>query len=488
MKRNSIKINAILNVVKSTLSIVFPFITYPYAVRVLGAENIGRVSYSQSIVSYFALVAMLGLASYSVREGAKVKNDAEKFQEFTNQIFSINVIATIISYILLAISLAFVEQLSSYRILIMILSLSIALTTFGIDWINAIFEDYFYITLRSVIANVISLVLLFVLVHEPNDYYIYAFLTITSYIVNCFGNWFYCRRYVKVRFTFCLDLKKHLKPILILFANAVTISIYVNIDTTMLGWIKGDYAVGLYTVAVKIYNVVKTVLSAIYAVSVPRLALYAGEKRMTEYRSLYSRMWSYLSLLIIPAGVGLICVSDEIMVFMGGVEYMEASLSLQILAVSIIFAIYGGLLTACLNVTLNREAISLQATAISAMINTILNLAFIPLLSYVGAAITTAISELLVMWYCLFKLKNKSEYMERKPIFCSILHAAIASVAMFGAGCLIKLFMPLSMYRLVITVSVCILTYSAVLIILRDSVFSEFIRMVKNKILDHRKV
>ena len=72
-----IGINAILNVIKSGLSILFPIVTYPYALRVLGAENIGKVSYSQSIISYFGLLAMMGISTYGTREGAKIRNNRE---------------------------------------------------------------------------------------------------------------------------------------------------------------------------------------------------------------------------------------------------------------------------------------------------------------------------------------------------------------------------------------------------------------------------
>ena len=69
---------------------------------------------------------------------------------------------------------------------------------------------------------------------------------------------------------------------LIMFANIVTISVYVNFDTTMLGTMKGDYSVGLYTIAVKIYNIIKNIMAAIYSVTIPRLAQLYGKKEMEK--------------------------------------------------------------------------------------------------------------------------------------------------------------------------------------------------------------
>lgn len=71
MKARSITINAGLNVFRTILALVVPLITYPYVSRVLGAENLGKVNYVNSIVQYFVLFASLGISIYGIREGAK---------------------------------------------------------------------------------------------------------------------------------------------------------------------------------------------------------------------------------------------------------------------------------------------------------------------------------------------------------------------------------------------------------------------------------
>ena len=81
MKNKSLGINAILNAFKSALSIIFPLITYPYAFRILHASGIGKVNYSSSIVSYFSLIAALGISTYAVREGAKFRTNKSKFED-----------------------------------------------------------------------------------------------------------------------------------------------------------------------------------------------------------------------------------------------------------------------------------------------------------------------------------------------------------------------------------------------------------------------
>lgn len=486
-RKKNIGINAILNVTKQALSVLFPLITYPYALRILKADGIGKVSYAQTIISYFSLIAMMGVATYAVREGAKKKDDKEAFNKFANEIFTINLIFTLISYALLFFTIIFVPKLHAYRYLLLLQSLSIILTTLSVDWINTVYEDFWLITVRSIISHIISLCLLFVFVHDSNDYYVYALLTVVSNGLTCITNWFYCRRYATIRLTRHPNAKLHLKPLIILFANAVAISVYVNFDITMLGWIKGDYYVGLYTVSVKIYNIIKNIMVAIYAVAIPRLAYYIGNNRTTEYKKIYSDLWGYLSLLLIPSSIGVVCIAPEIMLFMGGEEFVSSAPSLQILATALIFAIFGGLITACLNVTLGREKDNLIATVISAVINCGLNVCFIPSFAHYGAAFTTLVSEAFVFLFCFIRIPNKCIYMDGQIIKKSLVHAVVGSGGIIGYSLVVRHFIENSLWETVIIVSGSVVLYMVILILFKDSYMSMAINKIECKIMRKKK-
>ena len=478
-KQKNIGVNAVLNVIKSGLSVIFPLITYPYAIRVLGAEGIGKVTYGNSIISYFALIAMLGVTTYAVREGSKCKDNKDEFVKFTNEVFTINIVFTVLAYVLLALGVTFASGFNDYKGLLFLQSISIILTTLGVDWINTVYEDFLFITIRSIIAHLLSLILLFIFVHKPEDYHLYALLTVTTNGLTCISNWFYCRKYAKVRITFHPNFSKHLKPLLILFVNAVAVSIYVNFDTTMLGWIKGDYYVGLYAVPVRIYTIVKSVMVAVYTVAIPRLAFYIGKNELDEYKKLYSEIWGYLALLLIPAGIGLICISEEIMLFMGGSEYLNATFSLQILSASLVISIFGGLVTSCLNVTLGREKHNLMATIMSAGINCGLNLIFIPVFNHYGAALTTLVSEAIVFFFCLYRIPEKKQYIDFTKVKVTTAHALIGSAVICIYSYTIKIFVSNSIYRVCAIIPGAIILYAIILLIIKDKYILDIMEKVK---------
>lgn len=111
----------------------------------------------------------MGISTYAVREGAKLREDRDKFETFCSQMFSFNLITTLISYMLLFLMVTLFKLLTTYKSVIMLLSLTIAFTTIGIEWINTIYEDFLFITIRSIVINLISLVLLFLLVKTEDD-------------------------------------------------------------------------------------------------------------------------------------------------------------------------------------------------------------------------------------------------------------------------------------------------------------------------------
>lgn len=482
MKIRNIKVNAVLNVIRTLMSAIFPLISYPYVLRVLDADGVGKVSYVSSIVAYFSMFAMLGVSTYAVREGARIRDDKEKFTKFVSQVFSINILSTIISCVCLLCAVLLVNNFSSYRVIFFILSFTIIFQVFSIDWVNTIFEDFAFITVRTIFIYIINIVLLFVFVKKTEDYIIYAILTAVPSGIVCITNWFYCRRYVKIKLTTDLCLNKHLKPLFILFANAIAISIYVNFDITMLGWFKGDYYAGIYTVSGKVYNVAKTVMASIYAVTVPRLSSFVGQKNYSKYRTLYSKTWGMLSLILVPAAIGLIVFSKEIIYVFGGSKYTDAILPLQILACALIFAIFGGLITACLNITIGKEKINLIATVVSALANFGLNFIFIPLWGIVGAAITTAISEFIVLLICFVKIENKSLYLNKKVVITNILHSIFGAAVVIVGSVVLKSIIHGTLIRIIVIIPSIIVIYALLLLVIKNQIFSDIIRQIINKL------
>ncbi len=481
-KSKSLGINATLNAMRTGLSILFPLITYPYALRILHAEGIGRVNYASSIVSYFSMIASLGFSHYAIREGAKIRDDKEKFSRFASEIFSLNLITTVISFVLLIICIAITPQFIPFAKLILLLSTTIIFSTFSFEWVNTVYEDFLYITVRTIATELISMVLLFLMVRSSDDIYPYALLTVVTQAVVCISNYFSCRKYMTIRITKTLRLKQHLKPILIFFANTVATTLYVNSDTTMLGWMEGDYYVGIYTASVKVYTVVKSMLAALYSAVVPRISYEIGKGDHESVRKTYTSVFCDVLIILLPAATGLACISQEIITFMGGIEYQDGILTLQILSVSLVGAILNGLVTYCINIPTGREKINGRAAIYSAAINIGLNLTFIPMLKQNGAALTTAISEFFVLFYCLIRDKGSiRDYLIKKKAKISLLQALSGVAEIVVISLLFKSLDLPYILRMVLIIFTSILAYGAGLLLMGNELAHRIISSVRKR-------
>ena len=79
------------------LNTCIPLITSPYLARVLGAEKQGVFSYTQSIVNYFTLFAMLGVVNYGTRTIADCGKDRGKRSKTFWNIYMLQLCCTVIS-------------------------------------------------------------------------------------------------------------------------------------------------------------------------------------------------------------------------------------------------------------------------------------------------------------------------------------------------------------------------------------------------------
>ena len=173
---------------KTLMSMIFPLVTYPYVTRILQVENIGKINFSGSVVSYFTLLAGLGISTYAIREGAGLRQDKHKFEIFSNEVFTINIISSMVSYALFVCMLIAVQDLHPYIPLILIQSIGIIGPTVGVEWLYSVYEDYEYITIRSIVVQIASMILMFVFVHKQSDYILYTgilvFASTAAYLFN----------------------------------------------------------------------------------------------------------------------------------------------------------------------------------------------------------------------------------------------------------------------------------------------------------------
>lgn len=479
MKTKSIKTNALLNTIQTVLTMIFPLITFPYVTRILGVTEMGRYNFSASIISYFVLLSGLGISTYAIREGARLRDDKEKIEKFTTDVFSINIYSTIISYVVLLFCLWKVEKLHGYSVIILMLSIQMFFTLIGRLWIYSIFEDYLFITVCSILSHVLAIVLLFTFVKNQSDVVLYAMSTVFGAAASNFIAFLNGKKYCKYHFTL-RPSRVHFIPIILIFSTSISIVIYGNSDMTMLGFFGLDYNVGIYGVSVKIYNVVKQIVAAILTVTIPRFSYYLGKNELVKYNALFSKVINNLLLIMLPAAVGLACVAKECILLLSGKEYIQAVVPLRILCLAMVFNLIAYMLGYCVLIPNRNEKHFFIATIVSATVNIILNFIFIPLYMQNAAAITTVIAEIVASIICIYYSHGKIKWGIKKRNVISILIGCLLIVI----ACLFidSIGINSNVCALMIKVMVSVVVFIIIQLINKNNVFKDSMQEIMSKI------
>ena len=289
------------------------------------------------------------------------------------------------------------------------------------------------------------------------------------------------RKYFKFSFVPLQTLKNHIRPIMILFASNIAVMVYVYSDTTMLGFMADDYTVGIYAVSSKVYSMMKSVLSAVLVVSVPRLANLYGTRKIAKFKSVVQNITDVIALLLIPSVVGLILQSKNIILFISNEKYLQAVPSLVILSIGLISCMYGWIYNQCVLLPAQKENVILIATIISAIVNVGLNFILIENWREIATAFTTLIAESIMLAIC----RHESLQICKIKIFNkNLITVGISTVAVICICKIVSLWKLQSTVELFVSVVLSGIGYLVVLLILRN----ELVIKIMRKLIDVLKM
>lgn len=485
MKPKSLKINVVMNMILTMSSFIFPLITFPYVSRILLPEGTGIVSFATSFVSYFSLFAQLGIPTYGIRACAKVRDDRKELTKTAQELLAINLVMSVISYALLFLAIAFIPRLQQEKTLYIILSSTIILSSIGMEWLYKALEQYTYITVRSVIFKFIALIAMFLLIHKKSDYIIYGAISIFASSASNIFNFINVHKYIDLRRLEKYDFKHHLKPIMVFFAMSCAATIYTNLDTVMLGFMKTDADVGYYNAAVKIKSVLVSVVTSLGVVLLPRASYYIENGQFNEFKRITGKALSFVFLLASPLMIYFILFAKEGIFFLSGSAYKESIVPMQTIMPTLLFIGITNILGIQMLVPLGRERVVLWSEIAGAITDVIINLLLIPHFASTGAAIGTLVAEFIVLVVQFIALKE-----EVGKIFSQIHYGRIATALFLGmlASLWVKLLGFGPFLTLVISALLFFTTYGLYLLIRKEELVMEIWNGVIGRAFSKKKL
>ena len=481
----SIKANYFYSLLNTVTGILFPLITFPYASRIMEADGIGQVSFFSSIISYISLFTSLGIPIYAIREIAKVRDDISKMNKTTVEILLLHTALTIIGYLIVAILCVTVAKIYVDIPLFLILSLSILFNAIGCEWFYKGIEEFRYITIRGIIVRLIYLVLLFCFVHSKSDIMIYAGLTVLGTVGNNVFNFCRLRKYISIqRIHFNeLSVSRHVRPALRIFALNLVISLYVNLDTVMIGFIKDNTSVGYYEGATKMTKLLLGVVQALQTAMIPRFSYLAREDTMSEFHKLVQKVVDFVVMISLPMAVGLFVLAPTFIHLFCGPSYLPAIVSLEIMAPIIVMISLSGIPCFQILYPLGHENLAIWSTATGAFVNLLICFLLIPNLAHNGGAIATLVGETAVT-ITMFLYGRR--YIRVKYWSIHYMNCLVGSVIMFIFLWLIRMFNLSDWQNIIIIPVIGVVVYGLFMYWRKDNFIMYVLETIKSKISINR--
>ena len=476
--KKSLKVNFIMNTILTMSAFIFPLISVPYVSRILLPAGTGKVSFATSLISYFVMFAQLGIPTYGVRACAKVRDDKRLLSKTAHELLTINLIMTAISYAALAVALIFVPRLREDRLLYIVVSATVFFTSIGMEWLYKALEQYTYIAVRSIIFKAVALVAMFVLVHEKEDYVIYGGISILASSASYVMNFFHARKYIYMRPMGRLDLRPHLKAVMVFFAMSCASTIYTHLDTVMLGFMDTDTTVGYYNAAVRIKNILVSIVTSLGTVLLPRAAYYVEHKLWDEFRDISRKAMNFTLAAATPMMLYFILFAQDGIFLLSGEEYAASILPMQLAMPTLLFIGMSNIFGIQILVPMGKETWVLGSIICGAVVDTVLNVTLIPPFGAAGAAAANMIAEFTVMLVQIVMLRKEVLPSLRKIQYWKL---GLGLLAATGASFWVAALPLGSFFSLALSAVLFFLAYGLVLLVLKERLVCEVLGQMLHK-------
>lgn len=478
----SIKKNFVFNLINTVSALVFPLITFPYASRILMADGIGQVQFFQSIINYVVLLTSIGIPLYGIKEIARARDNKEELSRTTIELVTLSVILSLVGYIIVAILCLTVGMVQENIPLFLILSSTIIITSIGCPWFYSGIEDFKYITVVGILVKTLCAIFLFCIVKTRDDLLLYGAYTVAGSIGSYLINFVRLRKYISLEGISLKDLNiwRHIKPAAAIFLFNIVTSIYINLDTVMLGFLSNSTAVGYYTGATKISHILVVLVTSLGAVLLPRSSNLLKNGKTDEFYALSAKSYNFISLMTFPILGGVLVLSPSIILLFCGSGFVPSITTLRIIAPIIVFIGISNLVGLQMLYPLGKIKLVTISTCIGATVNLTLNLILIPLLAQNGAAVATVIAELSVAIAQLLMVRKLIPFsLINKDTFKYFVSSLLMALICYGIMSLLDN----DVIRIIVVSFVGMLVYGTIMLLSKDELTMSIWEQLKGHII-----
>lgn len=385
-----------------------PLLIFPYISRVLGPEAIGKINFVDYTAQFFILLASFGIPFYGVREVARVRDQPALLSKVSLELVLLHLLISAASAILFLLLIFLRPHEFGDKALVVLAIVNLLANAFGLEWFIHGREDFRFLARRSFLVKLLTLAAVFLVVKTANDYLLYYGILVAGNLLILLLDGAYFLRH-RPAFTRALGLRRHVKPLLYFFLTTVTLSIYTFFDTVILGIVAGTVAVGFYTTSLKIIRLSHSFINDLGGVLLPRVAYLVETGQRGEAARKLNQSLRYVLTVTIPLSAFILFSAREIILLLGGPQFLPSVPVLQLLAILPLLMGLGNLFFIQILLPYGREKRIAFGVLLGSVVSLGANFILCRLFAERGAALSCLLAECTITgylgWYALREVK-----------------------------------------------------------------------------------
>lgn len=264
--------------------LVAPLITYPYLIRILGADLYGSVLTAQMLASYASILIDFGSNNVCAKHVSLARYDKEKLSEILSSVLLVRIFLFFSVFILYFSIVIVIPSFRKYWLLYIL--------TYGLTLNDVLFPQFFFqglekmklITFVNIFIKVFFVILVFFVVKNMEDYIYVPILYALGYTLGGFLSiWILFHRwgfqFIIVKKTTMMPYIKDCMPI---FATDLICTIKDKVNYILVGLFVGMSEVVIYDLALKLHSLLTKPMGILTTVLLPRFALTKNFERLKQ--------------------------------------------------------------------------------------------------------------------------------------------------------------------------------------------------------------
>lgn len=388
---------------------IFPVITLPYLVRVLGPEKYGLINFAAAFSAYFVIITDYGFNLSATQEISVNRNDKEKVSEIFSSVLTIKIILFFLSSGIFFLIVNMFELFSNDAGLYSIMFIGVVGIVLFPLWVYQGVEKMKYILIINVAIRSVTIVSIFLLVKVENDYLLLAVIyTITQVMTGITGLFFAIRKFdLRYLFPSKVQLLEQLKKGWNLFLSSIWINLYTTSNVFILGLFAPNSVVGYYSAADKVRIAFQGILSSMSQSVFP----YVNKLLAESYQKFlsFNRKLLKISVMIgIIISSSLFLFAEPIVKIVLGNEYSPSVIVLRIIAWLPLIIFLSNVFGIQTMLPLNYQKRFSQILFLAALINLMISFSIVPSYFEIGTAVSMLVTEIFVTlsFYIFIRMKR----------------------------------------------------------------------------------